>query len=80
MSLHTLMTATPARILSEPVVFGIIYLGTIIIIGIATGWVYYDAKEREIRRGWAWASAVGILSLLGGIPGILVFIIYLIHR
>jgi hypothetical protein len=74
------MTAIPARILSEPVVFGIIYLGTIIIIGIATGWVYYDAKEREIRRAWAWAGAVGILSLLGGIPGILVFIIYLIHR
>lgn len=74
------MIATLIAVLSESTLFVIIYLLTTISLGIVTAWVYYDAKEKGNNKAWAWAGAVAGLSLLGGIPGIILLSIYVIQR
>lgn len=69
-----LQYSLPANI--ELLVTFLVFLG---IILIPTVWVYRDAKQRGMNA-LLWAAVVGILFLLGLLPGVLAFVVYLWKR
>jgi hypothetical protein len=53
---------------------------TLLLAVVVGGWVYSDAKARESESPWAWAIGIGLLFLLGLIPGLIGITLYLLVR
>lgn len=62
------------------IVGGIISLLILLVIVFLAYWVYSDARDRGSNHAFAWGIAVLLLFLMGLLPGIVVFVLYLIIR
>jgi hypothetical protein len=71
----------PAFIASNyPSLLTIVIGVAIVVFVIVVRWVHRDAKKHGSNTPWLWGIGVGVLFLLGIVPGLFGVIVYLLAR